>query len=80
MGLSPLLERKPRQLSGGQRQRVALGRAIVRQPLVSLSAGGVALTARVEGGVFPRRGERVGLEVAPDALHWFDGSRQTRLT
>src|SRR5262249_10618738 len=31
-----LLKRKPRQLSGGQRQRVALGRAIVRHPLVFL--------------------------------------------
>jgi multiple sugar transport system ATP-binding protein len=32
LGLSDLLERKPRALSGGQRQRVAMGRAIVRQP------------------------------------------------
>jgi len=32
LGLSNLLERKPKALSGGQRQRVALGRAIVRQP------------------------------------------------
>jgi multiple sugar transport system ATP-binding protein len=32
LGLSELLERKPKALSGGQRQRVALGRAIVRQP------------------------------------------------
>jgi multiple sugar transport system ATP-binding protein len=31
-----LLERKPRELSGGQRQRVALGRAIVRKPMVFL--------------------------------------------
>jgi sn-glycerol 3-phosphate transport system ATP-binding protein len=30
------LDRKPRALSGGQRQRVAMGRAIVRQPLVFL--------------------------------------------
>jgi len=36
LGLSDLLERKPRQLSGGQRQRVAVGRAIVRQPAVFL--------------------------------------------
>ncbi|MBK6009050.1 sn-glycerol-3-phosphate import ATP-binding protein UgpC [Ramlibacter ginsenosidimutans] len=34
--LGHLLDRKPRQLSGGQRQRVAMGRAIVRQPLVFL--------------------------------------------
>ncbi len=32
LGLTELLDRKPRQLSGGQRQRVALGRAIVREP------------------------------------------------
>src|SRR3954449_6729371 len=36
LGLSPLLERKPKELSGGQRQRVAVGRAIVRQPAVFL--------------------------------------------
>jgi multiple sugar transport system ATP-binding protein len=36
LGLSPLLERYPRQLSGGQRQRVAMGRAIVRDPQVFL--------------------------------------------
>ena len=32
LGLSGLLDRKPRALSGGQRQRVAMGRAIVRSP------------------------------------------------
>lgn len=36
LGLSDLLERKPKTLSGGQRQRVALGRALVRQPDVFL--------------------------------------------
>jgi multiple sugar transport system ATP-binding protein len=36
LGISQLLERRPRQLSGGQRQRVALGRAIVRDPSVFL--------------------------------------------
>jgi multiple sugar transport system ATP-binding protein len=36
LGLTPLLERFPRQLSGGQRQRVAMGRAIVREPQVFL--------------------------------------------
>jgi multiple sugar transport system ATP-binding protein len=36
LGLVPLLGRFPRQLSGGQRQRVAMGRAIVRDPLVFL--------------------------------------------
>jgi multiple sugar transport system ATP-binding protein len=36
LGISPLLERKPKDLSGGQRQRVAVGRAIVREPAVFL--------------------------------------------
>ena len=36
LGITELLDRKPRQLSGGQRQRVALGRAIVREPKVFL--------------------------------------------
>ncbi len=36
LGITPLLDRKPKQLSGGQRQRVAVGRAIVRKPAVFL--------------------------------------------
>jgi multiple sugar transport system ATP-binding protein len=36
LGLTPYLDRYPRQLSGGQRQRVAMGRAIVRDPQVFL--------------------------------------------
>ncbi|ADH60053.1 ABC transporter related protein [Thermoanaerobacter mathranii subsp. mathranii str. A3] len=36
LGISELLDRKPRELSGGQRQRVAVGRAIVRNPKVFL--------------------------------------------
>ncbi|MBC7917421.1 MAG: ABC transporter ATP-binding protein [Rhodoferax sp.] len=36
LGLTPLLDRFPRQLSGGQRQRVAMGRAMVRAPSVFL--------------------------------------------
>ena len=36
LGISHLLDRKPKQLSGGQRQRVAVGRAIVRKPKVFL--------------------------------------------
>ena len=36
LGLTPLLDRHPRQLSGGQRQRVAMGRSIVRNPKVFL--------------------------------------------
>jgi sn-glycerol 3-phosphate transport system ATP-binding protein len=36
LGLSELLDRRPRELSGGQRQRVAMGRAIVREPKLFL--------------------------------------------
>jgi multiple sugar transport system ATP-binding protein len=36
LGITQLLERKPKDLSGGQRQRVAVGRAIVRKPAVFL--------------------------------------------
>src|SRR5262245_12863239 len=34
--IETLLDRKPSQLSGGQRQRVAMGRALVRDPLLFL--------------------------------------------
>ena len=34
--LEPLLARRPAELSGGQRQRVAIGRAIVRDPVLFL--------------------------------------------
>jgi len=36
LGITDLLNRKPKALSGGQRQRVAIGRAIVREPKVFL--------------------------------------------
>lgn len=36
LGLTAMLDRKPKALSGGQRQRVAVGRAIVRNPEVFL--------------------------------------------
>ena len=36
LGLTDILNRKPKQLSGGQQQRVAVGRAIVRKPKVFL--------------------------------------------
>lgn len=36
LGLKHLFSRRPRELSGGERQRVAVGRAIVRKPLVFL--------------------------------------------
>ena len=36
LGIKNLLSRRPNELSGGQRQRVAVGRAIVRKPMVFL--------------------------------------------
>ncbi|MFA6281531.1 MAG: sn-glycerol-3-phosphate ABC transporter ATP-binding protein UgpC [Candidatus Omnitrophota bacterium] len=36
LSITHLLKRRPRELSGGERQRVAVGRAIVRKPLVFL--------------------------------------------
>ena len=36
LGVTRLLSRKPRELSGGERQRIAVGRAIVRKPMVFL--------------------------------------------
>ena len=36
LGIKDFLARKPKELSGGQRQRVAVGRAIVRKPMVFL--------------------------------------------
>ncbi|CAN5566799.1 sn-glycerol-3-phosphate ABC transporter ATP-binding protein UgpC [soil metagenome] len=36
LGLTEVLDQRPKHLSGGQRQRVALGRAIVRKPQVFL--------------------------------------------
>jgi multiple sugar transport system ATP-binding protein len=36
LGLRTLLDRRPGMLSGGQRQRVAIGRAMVREPVVYL--------------------------------------------
>jgi len=36
LGISALINRKPKEISGGERQRVAVGRAIVRKPKVFL--------------------------------------------
>jgi multiple sugar transport system ATP-binding protein len=36
LGLTSLLDRKPKALSGGERQRTAIGRAIVRKPKIFL--------------------------------------------
>jgi multiple sugar transport system ATP-binding protein len=60
LGLTELLDRKPRQLSGGQRQRVAMGRAIVREPaafLMDEPLSNLDAKLRVE-----MRGEIIGVQ------------------
>src|SRR3989344_3097648 len=36
LGITKLLDRKPKEISGGEKQRVAVGRAIVRKPKACL--------------------------------------------
>ncbi len=52
LGIEGLLDRRPHQLSGGQQQRVALGRAIVRNPVLYLMDEPLSnLDAQVRGSV-----------------------------
>jgi molybdate transport system ATP-binding protein len=54
LGLSHLLERKPRTLSGGERSRVALGRAILMRPrALLLDEPLAALDARRKNEILP---------------------------
>ncbi len=62
LGIEPLLSRVPKALSGGQRQRVAIGRAMVREPLVFLFDeplsnldAGLRAQMRMEIGALQRR-------------------------
>ena len=75
LGLEPLLERKPKQLSGGQRQRVAMGRAMVREPLVFLFDeplsnldAGLRAQMRIEIGALQRRLKTTTVYVTHDQV------------
>jgi ABC-type sugar transport system ATPase subunit len=73
--LTPLLDRKPKQLSGGQRQRVAMGRAMVREPLVFLFDeplsnldAGLRAQMRIEIGALQRRLKTTTVYVTHDQV------------
>lgn len=75
LGLDPLLDRKPKQLSGGQRQRVAMGRAMVREPLVFLFDeplsnldAGLRAQMRIEIGSLQRRLKTTTVYVTHDQV------------
>jgi ABC-type sugar transport system ATPase subunit len=75
LGLAPLLGRKPKQLSGGQRQRVAMGRAMVREPLVFLFDeplsnldAGLRAQMRIEVGALQRRLKTTTIYVTHDQV------------
>ncbi len=75
LGLTELLDRKPKQLSGGQRQRVAMGRAMVREPsaflfdepLSNLDAG-LRAQMRMEIGALQRRLHTTTIYVTHDQV------------
>src|SRR5512140_37750 len=73
--LEPLLNRKPKQLSGGQQQRVAMGRAMVREPLVCLFDeplshldAGLRAQMRIEIGGLQRRLKTTTIYVTHDQV------------
>jgi ABC-type sugar transport system ATPase subunit len=75
LGLEALLDRKPKQLSGGQRQRVAMGRAMVREPLVFLFDeplsnldAGLRAQMRIEIGALQRRLKTTTVYVTHDQV------------
>ena len=75
LGLDSLLDRKPKQLSGGQRQRVAMGRAMVREPMVFLFDeplsnldAGLRAQMRIEIGGLQRRLKTTAIYVTHDQV------------
>ena len=75
LGLAALLDRKPKQLSGGQQQRVAMGRAMVREPMVFLFDeplsnldAGLRAQMRIEIGTLQRRLRTTTIYVTHDQV------------
>ena len=75
LGLEKLLDRRPKQLSGGQRQRVAMGRAMVREPVVFLFDeplsnldAGLRAQMRIEIGTLQRRLKTTTIYVTHDQV------------
>ena len=75
LGLEALLDRKPKALSGGQRQRVAMGRAMVREPMVFLFDeplsnldAGLRAQMRIEIGGLQRRLSTTTIYVTHDQV------------
>ena len=50
------------------------------ETLVTLDVGGAALTARLDASQPLQRGERRGVRLDPESLHWFDGASEVRYT
>ena len=75
LGIAARLDRKPKQLSGGQRQRVAMGRAMVREPMVFLFDeplsnldAGLRAQMRIEIGSLQRRLKTTTIYVTHDQV------------
>ena len=87
LGLSELLDRRPRELSGGQRQRVAIARAMIMQPPLLLadeptgnldSASGAQVVDILEG-LHREQGVTL-LVVTHDAALGMRASRRIRIS
>jgi multiple sugar transport system ATP-binding protein len=64
---------------GGSPAEVQLVEPLGSETLVTLMAGATPIVARLEGISRLRPQDRVGLQAAPDAAHWFDPDSENRL-